>query len=261
MKRVEKQRKPLVFRVGLEGGTPSLQVVREEPVAAPQPHQNVDTSPERGRQEYLGPQPEVPQEEPVLEAATIADAVFVNRDGTVTGPFTEKELRRHWANGVIYADDYVWKEGMAEWVVLGSYFGVPVISSHSTNLRGFSKLQNSGAETEGSGDIFHSKVVLPVIFSILSMLSVLYFIVAIPENKVYIAIASGVTLVLAMTVCFIGRKLSLVLLMTVNVLLPVLAWYYFIQNETSPRPPGETVEQKEEPLPASTTPQVASKKV
>jgi hypothetical protein len=51
--------------------------------------------------------------------------IYIYRDGEYLGPFTERELRRHWANGVVQGSDYVWYEGMADWINLRDYFGVP----------------------------------------------------------------------------------------------------------------------------------------
>lgn len=54
-----------------------------------------------------------------------AKAIYVLRDGEYLGPFTSRELRRHWANGVVFPEDLVWQEGMTEWVGLRQYFGIP----------------------------------------------------------------------------------------------------------------------------------------
>jgi hypothetical protein len=54
-----------------------------------------------------------------------AEAIYLYRDGQYLGPYTPKELRRHWANGVVMPEDLVWQEGMAEWLPLRSYFGIP----------------------------------------------------------------------------------------------------------------------------------------
>lgn len=268
MKRVEKQRKPLVFRLGTEGGAPSLQVVREE-FAQLQPVEKVRVQEEGASVESF------PIEEAdrnyQMQNETVADGkhqspspvdnIYVNREGNVTGPFTEKELRRHWANGVIYSDDHVWKEGMADWVVLGSYFGVPVLSANSASVSSLSNRRAQLAEVKNSEGVYQAWLVMPALFSIISMLSALFFVIVMPENTLYFAVACGLTLVLALVVCFVGRKLSLVLLMALNVLVPALAWYYNVGNsETSP-PPDDTVEQKGENFPASITPKVASKKV
>jgi GYF domain 2 len=248
MKRVEKQRKPLVLRVRSEGGTPSLQVVQEEAVAR-------DFTQQEQEQEM-----ESPEQNPVMEIPNNVDAIYVTREEKVTGPFTEKELRRHWANGVIYSDDFVWKEGMDDWVALGSYFGVPVLTSRSTSIAVLSQPNGNNRGGDGNGFSPQSWLVLPLVFSILSMCSALFFVFIIPENKIYFASACALTLVFALVVCIAGRKLYLVLLMMVNVLLPVLAWYYLIQNQEK-TPPDNTVEQLEETLPASVIKEVASKKV
>jgi|GEM_PF-4187355 len=60
-----------------------------------------------------------------MDALSTELEIYIYREGTYLGPFTERELRRHWANGVVEGSDYVWYEGMAEWMSLRDYFGVP----------------------------------------------------------------------------------------------------------------------------------------
>jgi hypothetical protein len=225
MNRVEKQRKPLVFRVGSDGGAPILQVITEEfseSNSVQTESTNIDT-------QY----PEDPVEAiPEPETFVATDAVFVNRDGTMTGPFTEKELRRHWANGVIHPEDYVWKEGMSDWVVLGSYFGIPAMSPGGHSVSGFSGNRLHHPSMERSGSFLKTRLVLPLILAVIGMLVTLFLVVFIPENVLYFAVALGITLVLGLIVCLIGRSFSLVTLMMVTVLLPVLAWYFLVQNQS-----------------------------
>ncbi|MGF1679381.1 MAG: DUF4339 domain-containing protein [Candidatus Methylacidiphilales bacterium] len=55
--------------------------------------------------------------------------IYIFKSGKELGPFDEREIRRHWANGVLDADDLAWSEGMVEWVALKHYFGIPRSSS------------------------------------------------------------------------------------------------------------------------------------
>jgi hypothetical protein len=61
-------------------------------------------------------------------------SIYVLQAGVYLGPYTEKEVRRHWANGTISDADLLWQEGMSEWVSLRSYFGIPspMITESST---------------------------------------------------------------------------------------------------------------------------------
>lgn len=52
-------------------------------------------------------------------------SIYVLQAGVYLGPYSEKEVRRHWANGTIQDSDLLWQEGMAEWLPLRSYFGIP----------------------------------------------------------------------------------------------------------------------------------------
>lgn len=51
--------------------------------------------------------------------------IYVYRGDQQLGPFTERELRRHWANGVVDHDDLAWYEGMEEWISIRNLFGIP----------------------------------------------------------------------------------------------------------------------------------------
>ncbi|MEO0452633.1 MAG: DUF4339 domain-containing protein [Verrucomicrobiota bacterium] len=57
--------------------------------------------------------------------------IYVHRDGKELGPFTERELRRHWANGIVDHDDLAWYEGMEGWITVNELFGVPTPASVS----------------------------------------------------------------------------------------------------------------------------------
>lgn len=54
-----------------------------------------------------------------------SQSIYVLQEGIYLGPYTEKEVRRHWANGTIRDADLLWQEGMNEWMNLRSYFGMP----------------------------------------------------------------------------------------------------------------------------------------
>lgn len=60
-----------------------------------------------------------------MESAAQQVEIYIYRDGQYLGPFSDRELRRHWANGLVHGTDYVWYEGMADWITLRDYFGVP----------------------------------------------------------------------------------------------------------------------------------------
>lgn len=71
-----------------------------------------------------------------METVSPALEIYIYREGEYLGPFTEAELRRHWANGVVEGSDYVWYEGMAEWITLRQYFGVPAALTSGAIRRG-----------------------------------------------------------------------------------------------------------------------------
>ena len=54
--------------------------------------------------------------------------VYVLKDGRQIGPYSERELRTHWANGVVAENDMVWRQGMPDYVPLGDFFNIRVIS-------------------------------------------------------------------------------------------------------------------------------------
>lgn len=58
--------------------------------------------------------------------------IYVHRAGQDLGPFTERELRRHWANGVIDHDDLAWYDGMEGWTSVSDLFGVPSRARHQS---------------------------------------------------------------------------------------------------------------------------------
>lgn len=51
--------------------------------------------------------------------------IFIHKNGHELGPFTEREVRRHWANGVVDSTDHAWHEGLDEWVMIKDLFGTP----------------------------------------------------------------------------------------------------------------------------------------
>jgi hypothetical protein len=51
--------------------------------------------------------------------------IFIHKDGQELGPFDQQEVRRHWANGVVAADDMAWYPGLDDWVPVKDLFGIP----------------------------------------------------------------------------------------------------------------------------------------
>ncbi len=52
-------------------------------------------------------------------------SIYIHKDGNELGPYSEQELRLHWANGLFAAEDLAWRAGMEEWVPLKDFFAVP----------------------------------------------------------------------------------------------------------------------------------------
>jgi hypothetical protein len=261
MKRVVKERKPLILKVKSENGVPRLEICREETPALPE-----SVSPEISPAQIEPEQVIIPSD---LSASTVVpptstkpalDAIHVNRDGQVRGPYTEKELRRHWANGVLFPDDFVWKEGMADWVPLSSFFGVPVILDSENSSVVYSKPLNADEYDDGNAADSLFPLALPILLAVLAMLGALYFGIMIPENSTYFMVATGLTLLLALIVCLMGRRLTLVIGMTFLVLAPLFTWY-LLNRDRAVEEPGNTVEKVEEPLPAEVVQPSFTKKV
>jgi hypothetical protein len=59
----------------------------------------------------------------------MAPTIYIHKDGQQIGPFTEKEMRSHWANGSIGPDDLAWYEGLPDWVYVKELFGVERVAT------------------------------------------------------------------------------------------------------------------------------------
>lgn len=52
-------------------------------------------------------------------------AIYIHKDHKELGPYTEQEVRLHWANGLIDSEDLAWEENMLDWVLLKNFFNAP----------------------------------------------------------------------------------------------------------------------------------------
>jgi len=62
------------------------------------------------------------------------ERIFVIKEGQEAGPYTEQELRLHWANGAFDAADLAWCLGQPEWLSLPDFFASPYKENYTTNL-------------------------------------------------------------------------------------------------------------------------------
>ncbi|MEM6823386.1 MAG: DUF4339 domain-containing protein [Verrucomicrobiota bacterium] len=60
--------------------------------------------------------------------------IFVIKDGHEAGPYTDKELRLHWANGAFAAEDLAWCLGQPEWLPLPEFFASPFKENYAANV-------------------------------------------------------------------------------------------------------------------------------
>lgn len=71
---------------------------------------------------------------PTAEQGTI----FIHKEGQELGPFSEPEVRRHWANGVVDASDLAWHPGLDNWIYVRDLFKPPksgfLAASDSTRI-------------------------------------------------------------------------------------------------------------------------------
>ncbi|NJK92612.1 MAG: DUF4339 domain-containing protein [Blastochloris sp.] len=187
-----------------------------------------------------------------------SEAIYVHREGVQSGPFTEKELRRHWANGVIHSEDWVWQEGMSDWIQLGSYFGVPVLVTSSTSVRDLVQVSSNPVSESSSGLGASISLAVPVILSILCLSWGLLQLWIMPDlmSLVYVALALGV--IFALWAVLLGRKPMLFLLLAVHLCVPVLLWHFFDKTDSLQPTQEETVEQQGENPPVSNGQKVVS---
>lgn len=67
----------------------------------------------------------------LLKFSSPVERIFVIKDGFESGPFTQKELRLHWANGSFEAEDLAWQMGQKEWLPLSEFFAAPFTQTPS----------------------------------------------------------------------------------------------------------------------------------
>jgi len=54
-------------------------------------------------------------------------AIFIHKEDRQLGPFTEPEVRRHWANGIVDAGDLAWHPDLDHWIYVRDLFSPPKI--------------------------------------------------------------------------------------------------------------------------------------
>ena len=62
------------------------------------------------------------------------ERIFVLKNGQEAGPYTDKELRLHWANGAFDADDLAWCLGQPEWLTLPEFFASNYKQNYAANV-------------------------------------------------------------------------------------------------------------------------------
>ncbi|MEM6884400.1 MAG: DUF4339 domain-containing protein [Verrucomicrobiota bacterium] len=58
--------------------------------------------------------------------------IYIHKNEEELGPYTEKEIRMHWANGLLDGEDLAWEADMEAWVPLKNFFSAPH-TGHTTH--------------------------------------------------------------------------------------------------------------------------------
>lgn len=64
---------------------------------------------------------------PNAQAPSYKDLIYIYKNDTQLGPYTENEARMHWAAGILDGNDFAWHPGMEGWVPIKDLFGVPMV--------------------------------------------------------------------------------------------------------------------------------------
>ena len=165
--------------------------------------------------------------------------VFVYKDGRQVGPYTERELRTHWANRVLNESDLVWRQGMADYVSLSDYFNIrvtpvmtPIIpeSEESAELRSeiediFSKqkmfIQESPEELQKT-----SRLLQGICWGLLILGSAL--MLSYPQKIWMGGSFFFLSLIMAIASVVVWRTVTGWLALLSNVILPIVLWFYIV---------------------------------
>ena len=89
--------------------------------AKPSPQRSPAVSPRNG-----APPPAArPPQPAITPPAAVAANIYLNSSGSRYGPFTHQDVVRMFNAGTFSGLDFVWQEGMATWVPLHTFLGVP----------------------------------------------------------------------------------------------------------------------------------------
>jgi hypothetical protein len=187
--------------------------------------------------------------------------IYLYREDQYLGPYTEKELRRHWANGVVEATDLIWYEGMAEWVPLRDYFGIPAaltsgaipngyISPAELQARFAAPLQEEEASFEYKG---HPAAQAGwVVFISWSLLGAsLLVAVLIPHHREVVIAAGSLAFIAAVFQWVRLRNASSAGLVMACLLLPALFWWLAVTYLPKSEPSTQAPLAKESPQASS----------
>jgi hypothetical protein len=166
--------------------------------------------------------------------------IYIHRAGKELGPFTERELRRHWANGVVDHDDLAWYEGMDDWISLSELFGVSTRSrrdsielEHRERLFGATNdlNQRSGMDTF---EYFNGRTLDP-----LNVIAWVLFVLGIGMMALFRENLAVWTPPFILSLGFATynllmrqRPLTYVLVIA-NLVLPAVIWFTFAENQKS----------------------------
>lgn len=243
MKRQEKERKPIIFKVNLEGGVPSLDLIREDVVEPVQNNSQVSEIQDYPEfQEYQeGAEQEVFSEvqddaETFSQEQPTAEGLYLNCADQVTGPFTEKELRRRWGYGVLKAEDQVWCEDRQEWIALALFFGTPTIDSLNTRVDDSKHLTMIFSDDNAGKSGTKILTNLAIILSLISMVGAILLAFVNPSWDVTFITTTVLGSILALAAVIISRKPTLILLFLFVTFMPIGSAYYLNQQAAKALP-------------------------
>ncbi len=164
--------------------------------------------------------------------------IHIHRAGQDLGPFTERELRVHWANGVVDHDDLAWHEGLDDWISVSALFGMASRSSqqsieneHRERLISITndKAQRSGMDTF---EFFNGRSIDP-----LNVIAWVLFVLGIGMMALYRENLAIWTPPFILSLGFATynllmrqRPLAYVLVMA-NLVLPAVIWFAFAEEQ------------------------------
>ncbi|MDX2286147.1 MAG: DUF4339 domain-containing protein [Bacteroidia bacterium] len=176
--------------------------------------------------------------------------IYVIQDGEYLGPYTEKEVRRHWANGLLRHGDFVWQDGMGEWIRLETYFGIPApVIAQTLNGGKNGQGQRSpvtqpvlfdppGNLPEGFEYQTHPSVSAGwLIFLCWTSLGAGILVAAVYHHKpVYVLAAAGVSAFLCLIQVLRLRNAGSIGMLVASLAIPALVWCLAVSLLTPPLP-------------------------